>query len=389
MDTMVWIPRGNYHMLKAILIDDEKLALNYLERLLKQTGHVAIVAKFVSAQEGIEKVKSEKIDVVFLDIEMPGMGGIKAAERILEIDSGIEIVFVTAYHEYAVEAFEINALDYIMKPVQKARLEKTLERIHNYRVKEEAGKSEGQSTRIRCFKRLELTGGAPASVAGRWRTSKAQELFAYMVHHRGKSVPKERIIETLWSEYKPERASAHLHTSIYYIRKMLSITGIDVPIRFLKDSYRIHLVGIYCDVDEFEGFIRREYRVTDENIGGHEQIVALYRDDYFAENEYHWAEGERVRLRNAFLALLYRMAHYYLKENKCSKATHCFHVMLEKNPFSEKACQELMMIYGHIKDRAAVVRLFETFSKRLKDELGIEPENSTKRLYHSLITGEG
>ena len=89
---------------------------------------------------------------------------------------------------------------------------------------------------------------------------------------------------------------------------MLSKAGIDAPIRFSKDSYRIELDGIYCDTDEFKEFISRKARVTDENIGWHERITALYRDDYFAKNDYHWAEGERVRLRDNFLTLLERMA---------------------------------------------------------------------------------
>ena len=375
-------------MLKAILIDDEKLALDYLERLLRQTGHVDIVGKFVSVRKGIEKVKSRKIDVVFLDIEMPEINGIDAAEKMLEIDGGVDIVFVTAYKEYAVEAFEINAMDYVMKPVQQARLEKTLERIRAYRANGETVKSEGQPAMIRCFKRFELSGGAPDSVAVRWRTSKAQELFAYMVHSRGNYVSKGRILDALWPDYEPERSITYLHTSIYQIRKMLSKTGIDAPIRFSKDSYRIELGGIYCDTDEFKEFIRRKACVTDENIGWHERIAALYRDDYFAENDYHWAEGERVRLRDAFLALLERMAQYYLEAGRCPEAIRCMQVILEKNPFSENACQELMMIYGRMKDRSAVMRLFETFSKRLKDELGIEPDKSIKRLYHSLIMGE-
>ena len=156
-------------MLKAILIDDEKLALDYLESLLKQTGYVEIVGKFVISWGGIEKVKSGKIDVIFLDIEMPEISGIEALKRCWRLTARSR-VFVTAYKEYAVEAFEINALNYIMKPVQQTRLEKTLERIRAYRANEETVKSEGQPAMIRCFKRLELSSGAPDSAAVRWRT---------------------------------------------------------------------------------------------------------------------------------------------------------------------------------------------------------------------------
>jgi two-component SAPR family response regulator len=76
-----------------------------------------------------EKIKKEKVDMIFLDIEMPKMKGIEAAEKILEIDRNIQIVFVTAYNDYAIDAFEMEVIDYVMKPITKRRIDKSVERV--------------------------------------------------------------------------------------------------------------------------------------------------------------------------------------------------------------------------------------------------------------------
>src|SRR5690625_735880 len=117
--------------MRAILIDDEPLALDFLGRQLKKISDISIVHKFVKFNLNKDGAILEDIDVVFLDIEMPAINGLELAEKMLEIKPTIIIVFVTAFSEYAVQAFELNTLDYIVKPIQLDRLEKTLERIRD------------------------------------------------------------------------------------------------------------------------------------------------------------------------------------------------------------------------------------------------------------------
>lgn len=116
-------------LLKTILVDDEELAISGLEYSLKQYKQIEIIGQFTDIYEALKKVKEEKIDVVFLDIEMPGMNGLEFADHILKYDPNIQIIFVTAYNTYAVEAFATNVQDYILKPVSEKRLAKTIERI--------------------------------------------------------------------------------------------------------------------------------------------------------------------------------------------------------------------------------------------------------------------
>ncbi|HET6226862.1 MAG TPA: LytTR family DNA-binding domain-containing protein [Bacteroidia bacterium] len=112
--------------MKALLIDDERLARQELKNLLAPYNEIQIVGEANNAETAIESIKQLKPDVIFLDIQMPGKNGFELLEEI----SGVpEIIFVTAYDEYAIRAFEINALDYLLKPVQASRLAETVKKI--------------------------------------------------------------------------------------------------------------------------------------------------------------------------------------------------------------------------------------------------------------------
>ena len=115
-------------MLKAIIIDDELYAREELNELLVESQQVEVIGQCSNAIEGLKAINSLKPDVVFLDIHMPQVTGLELLSM-LDPETMPKVVFVTAYDEYAVKAFEDNAFDYLLKPVESCRLLKTLKRI--------------------------------------------------------------------------------------------------------------------------------------------------------------------------------------------------------------------------------------------------------------------
>lgn len=113
-------------MIRAFLIDDEPLALKRLARMLEATGRVEVVGRATDPEKGLSQLAAEQVDVLFLDIHMPGMGGFEVVER---LPPGPVVVFTTAHDEHAVRAFEVSALDYLLKPIERERLEATLDRV--------------------------------------------------------------------------------------------------------------------------------------------------------------------------------------------------------------------------------------------------------------------
>jgi len=112
--------------MKALIIDDERLARTELKRLLTPFKEIKVVGEAVNADDGLEKIQELKPDLLFLDIQMPGKTGFEMLE---ELDSVPTVIFVTAYDEYALKAFEYNALDYLLKPIEPKRLEETVNKL--------------------------------------------------------------------------------------------------------------------------------------------------------------------------------------------------------------------------------------------------------------------
>ncbi len=115
-------------MLSALVIDDERFAREELVELLDESGKIKVIGEANNAIEGLKKIHQLKPDVVFLDIQMPQITGIELL-GMLDPDTMPKVVFVTAYDQYALQAFEENAFDYLLKPVDPARLNKTIQRL--------------------------------------------------------------------------------------------------------------------------------------------------------------------------------------------------------------------------------------------------------------------
>ena len=113
-------------MIKAIIIDDERLARNELKKLLLDFPEIEVIAEAANASEGVEKIDSLNPDLIFLDIQMPGKTGF---DMLSELERAPNVIFTTAYDEYALKAFEVNALDYLLKPVEPKRLADALQKL--------------------------------------------------------------------------------------------------------------------------------------------------------------------------------------------------------------------------------------------------------------------
>jgi two-component system LytT family response regulator/two-component system response regulator LytT len=114
--------------LRAVIVDDEQLARDELGYLLGQMGGVELVGQAGNGLEALEAIEQLQPDVVFLDVQMPGLTGFEVARRLVEQAAAPHVIFVTAYDQHAIEAFEVNAVDYLLKPVDPARLEIAVQR---------------------------------------------------------------------------------------------------------------------------------------------------------------------------------------------------------------------------------------------------------------------
>ena len=119
--------------MRAIIIDDERLARTELRKLLQDFPEVEVIDEAANADEGINKIDSLQPDLVFLDIQMPGKTGF---DMLAQLERAPHVIFTTSYDEYALKAFEVNALDYLLKPIEPKRLADAMQKLHVAETKE-------------------------------------------------------------------------------------------------------------------------------------------------------------------------------------------------------------------------------------------------------------
>lgn len=361
--------------MKCIIVDDEPLALNDMERQLKKLGGIEICGKFGNARVALDALGALEPNVVFLDIDMPVMNGLEAAFHFQEAQPGVRIVFVTAYQEYALRAFEVNALDYLLKPVLLQRLAQTLQRLESAATASAVtanAAAAGVDATIRCFRSLSVEYGSPPSQLA-WRTNKAQELFAYLLHRRGQQTRKDTLIELLWPELAPERSYALLYTTVYQLRKSIDAAGIGIRIQNTKAGYELVTDDIVIDVDEWE----RRMPPADDNrpdqLQQYESWLDAFTGDYLEEQDYEWADAERRRLRMLWYRYALRLAALLEEHGMPEHGLDWLYRVQARFPYSEEVCFQIMKLHAALGENSMVDQQYALLVKMSEEQYGQPP----------------
>ncbi|WP_309122309.1 response regulator [Paenibacillus sp.] len=371
--------------MRAIILDDEPLSLAGMERMLRRQG-VDVLGAFLDPREALHQAESLAADVAFVDIEMPGMNGIAAAERLLARLPDVQIVFVTAYDQYAVSAFELNATDYLLKPVQTKRLETTLARLAS-RMTRSSGEDEAEGKRaaptLCCFHRLSVWAGEGEERALDipWRTTKAKEVFSYLLHMRDRAVSKDALLDLMWPEMDLLKAQTHLHTTVYQIRQTVKGLALPVKLNFVDGGYRLELRDVAVDVDLWE---RGLAALADRDPLPVEELqrwMALYRGDYFEQEGYLWAEQERERLRMKWLERALRFAGELGGRSWSSVAYSLLTDVIARFPSVQESYSLLMRMFHRQGQAQEVRRTYAQMRAALREETGEEPERGIAAWY--------
>lgn len=354
-------------------MDDEIPSLNKLEKLLNNSGIAEVVGTFTEPLEALAFLKADKVDAVFLDIEMPNMDGIELATRILDLWGDIAVVFVTAYNQYAVEAFRLNALDYLLKPVSVDRLRETLDRILEGKV---VSVHSGEVT-VRCFGKFSVIAGTEEI---RFRTEKAEELLAFLIDNRGSFVSRSKIIDNLWEDFEGDRAVVHLNTTLHYIKKALLPYDIQISILYDRGSYRLETQCMDCDYLKFSTFTEKSEVVGQQNILEFEETAGLYGGEYLSGWEYNWAAGKRLLLEEKFIGLLLDLAKYYKGEGNNHESAKWLKAGLMHEPLHRELNYRLMEALLLTNERILAEKYFDLYRNGLMKKMKLEPDDAFKKL---------
>lgn len=250
--------------MKILLVDDEELQLIRLEKACKNVlpGNEFLV--YTNPLKALEENKKNKIDLAFLDIEMPGMNGIQLAKKLKSINHLMKIIFVTAYSEYALDAYKVHASGYITKPVNESKVREEIDELEKT-----IDLKPTKKIQIKCFGNFEVfINGEPL----RFSYKKSKEVFAYLVDREGSAINVNELNAVLWEEDHP----SYLRNLIADIQTTLkNVDAADVFIKRHNECY-IDITKVDCDAYEYKR--------------GNPDAVRMYRGEYMIQ--YSWAYFE-------------------------------------------------------------------------------------------------
>ncbi len=253
--------------MNIIAVDDEKLALEALVNTIKEAEPNAEIYSFRQPLEAISFADRVSCDIAFLDIKMRGMTGLELAKQLKDINENINIIFVTGFSEYSMDAFRLYASDYLLKPVDVAQIKNSLENLRH--PVEICAKSK---IRIYCFGNFEVFINGEPLIFNRKKT---KELFAYLTDRRGTSCTMGELMAVLWED-KPDSISqrSNLRNLIYDLKNTLSKVGAEDIIVKNRNTISLKVDAVECDYFEF--------------LRGNMWAVNNYRGEYM--RQYSWAE---------------------------------------------------------------------------------------------------
>lgn len=330
--------------MKAIIVDDEIFAQESLRMKLIDFG-VEIIGVFDNGVSFLDQISTLEADVVFMDIEMPVMTGFNILESLLEIKENLYIIFVTAHRDYAAEAFETNALDYIVKPVTYQRLEKALSRVplNNMTLHENKHKDGDHASLVDTpNSRIEIRCLGPFSIiingqefSKSWRTKKTEEMLSYLICQKGSYVSKESLAELLWPDSDGTRSKANLHVAYHYLKQYEKVLGITLPIESVRTSIRFVIDQVSLDIHKFDQLYEQIEKAISDNqydqnetimsesvVGWMEEAASLYRGDFLQGRYYSWMSSYMSFYEMRYERLLHLLIQHFDNEKSIKKQTY-------------------------------------------------------------------
>lgn len=272
--------------MRIAAVDDETHALERFERMVSNVTELSLCGLFETGEQLLAYLRENPLDAVFLDIEMPGINGLQLSEQIQNLNENIEIIFVTAFNQYAVDAFEVQAMDYIMKPLTEERLGKTIRRL----LKTNRTATRPGKPFIQCFGEFEVFLNGEVMT---WKNSKAKEVLAFLVHKNGVPVSWEKISAAVWPDYNSEKAQTNFHATTYLLRKRLAEAGLSQILESVRGNYRIVTDKVDCDAYQLEEIIKKNQMKRKEDTRLLEQPV---QKGYMEGSGYDWAYPRAAEL---------------------------------------------------------------------------------------------
>lgn len=386
-------------MMRVLIVDDEDLSLKRLNRILTASGEVQICGAFHDPEEAVEYAKKHRFDAAFLDITMPRISGMTLIGELRKFHPSLPVVLVTGYEEYAVQAFDHEVIDYVIKPVTAERLNRSISRLKQRLEESSAGSREPEPETetaedaeaniqvavaprltVRLFGGFAVHGGDGRDGPLKLRTPKTEELLAFLLYNR--STTRDALTDTLWKDLSPQKASTNLNSTLYYVRRAIGDGGEQPLILKDRSGIRMDREAIDCDLYEFEELFRQMRRTSEHqhDPARFERMDALYTGEFLKDRHYEWAFARARQLEMDFIAMLDTAARYHAKIEQPLRALYYLERILQLDPIREDVHREIIVLYLSLGRKSDAKRQYRTLEKVLDEELGSKPSAEIERV---------
>ncbi len=371
--------------MKVILVDDEKSMLLIMRKMLSRIQDIELAGSFQSPGEAYNYVKENKVDMAFVDINMPEENGLDFVRRVTAEINDIAIFFLTAHKEYALEAYGVYAFDYLVKPITKEKLENSIKKAKEKLIFLQPSDRCVNKSKLffYCLGSLDVKSANDRFV--QFTSSKSSELMAYLIMHRGRLVSKWRIMEDVFVGMAPQNAETYLNTTVYKLRKALEPHGMKSIIISADESYKVDMKDIYVDMIDFENRILKINQLDGFNQEEAIHTENLYSGELFGEKDYSWSLPEKERITEVYFCFAKKLVKYLIDTMQLTVALHITKKLINFNELDEEANCLLMEIYSLQRNKNLLERQFNRYTNILHNELGLPPDNMVIDLYTVLI----
>ncbi|MBO9596553.1 MAG: response regulator [Cohnella sp.] len=378
-------------MLRVMIVEDERPILGLMEMLVERHSMLEAVGAFTSPIAALERFAELKPDAVFLDVEMPKMSGIELADKLLAIDEDVQVVFTTAYSNYAVEAFRVRAVDYLLKPVTPDGLERVAARLaknHALRSEKMTPPIKPEHASVRCLGTFETRAADGRAMS--WPTRKTEELFAYLLAYPDRLAGKWQLADLLWPEMDEERAIHNLHNTVYRLKKALKEAGLDVDVTNTNEGYRMQAPPGFSDLERLrDAAAKLAGAVSLANALDAEEAFRAFRayqGELFDGKDYAWCTGAAAEALARLATLTRALVEWHRGQpDGIDAAKEVLRGYLAHAPLDEEMNAELLRLYAEGGETGMFLRHYEAYGKLLADELGIAPAAELRDLAARLI----
>ncbi len=306
-------------MYSVILVEDEANILNHMKNRIASFDEFSLKGAYLKPEDALEAFSSILPDVVFLDIEMPRMNGLELAGKMLARKNNLKIIFTTAYEQYALNAFDVEAIDYLLKPVMKDDIQRVVKRLNKaMSLPDLQGdfEKDGEAFPVSCFGRFEARDKSGCLV--KWPTKKAEEVFACFVTRQGQYISNWELLELFWGDIKEERSLPNLYNTVYRIKGAIKNLACTPQIQKMNEGYVLEAKGELSDLACF-------LKLAAQLLDGKEAALSLdtarrlfftYTTPLFGARDYLWCLPLEKHLGMSFGKLCRFLLDSYGKQGR-------------------------------------------------------------------------